>query len=291
MRVTIVGLGLIGGSLGLDLRARSFATEVVGVDSLPAHCEKARELSLVDRILPLEDALHETDLVILAVPVNVIARLLPDVLTAAPASVTVTDMGSTKKNLCDAVKNHPLRSRFVPSHPMAGTENSGPNAALHGLFDRKTAVICDQDQSDERHLKVVEKMYQALEMRLIYMPSNDHDLHVAYVSHLSHISSFVLANTVLAKEQNATTIFDLAGGGFESTVRLAKSSPAMWEPIFEQNRENVTEALEAYIEQLKAFHYAMANGQSDKTKALMENANRIRPVLADIGARNRKEEK
>lgn len=286
MKVTVVGLGLIGGSLALDLRERGFASFVTGVDANPAHRDKARSLKLIDQIAPLEDAVPAADLVILAIPVGAILRVLPDVLTRAGTGTTVTDMGSTKANICGVVASHPRRGQFVASHPMAGTENSGPEAALRGLFDAKTAVICDPSASGKPHLERVERMYRALRMRLITMSPGDHDLHAAFVSHLSHISSFVLANTVLDEEKNATTIFDLAGGGFESTVRLAKSSPDMWAPIFEENHGNIVAALESYIGHLQKFNCALKARDFAETRRLMEQANAIRRVLADIRSRS-----
>jgi prephenate dehydrogenase len=286
MKLSVIGLGLIGGSLALDLRERGFATEVTGVDANASHCAQARKLGLVDHIAPLEEAVPLSDFVILAIPVGAIQKLLPLVLTLAGPSTTVTDMGSTKAGICQAVASHPKRLQYVASHPMAGTENSGPQAALHKLFDGKTAVICDAAASGKFHLERVQKMYQVLGMRQTALSPAEHDLHAAYVSHLSHISSFVLANTVLAEEKNANTIFDLAGGGFESTVRLAKSSPEMWGPIFEENHSNVCAALESYISHLQGFHGALKSKNFSETRHLMEKANSIRRVLADIRSRS-----
>ncbi len=280
--VVIVGLGLIGGSVALDLKRRGFAAHIVGVDSNEGHCAQALELGLVDEILPLERALNNAELVILAIPVNAIAGILPGILDKIPEKCSITDMGSTKQSICLAAASHPKRGQYVASHPMAGTENSGPGAALYDLFNGKVAVICDEAASAPLHLQRVESMYKVLGMRLLRMGSAEHDLHAAYVSHLSHITSFVLANTVLAKEQNANTIFDLAGGGFESTVRLAKSSPEMWAPIFEQNRENIIHALESYIEHFQKFHRTLVQQASDETRGLMADANRIRRVLTKM---------
>ncbi len=287
MKVTIVGLGLIGGSLGLDLRSRGWARQRVGVEFDPRHVEQALELGVVDSVETLEQSLKGADLVILAVPVDAILKLLPEVMTLVESGTTVTDMGSTKESICRAVVSHPKREQFVASHPMAGTENSGPLAALAGLFDNKTAVLCERERSGSKHLGRVEAFYGVLGMRLVSMSAEEHDLHAAYISHLSHISSFVLANTVLAQEKNTRTIFDLAGGGFESTVRLAKSSPEMWTPIFEQNRPNVIAALEAYIGQLQEFRRTLIEEKIEVTRKLMEDATRIRPVLASISTRAR----
>lgn len=288
MKITIVGLGLIGGSIGLALKRKGFAKEVIGVDRSPEHAQQALELSLVDRIEPLSDAIAKADLVILCIPVGAMKKLLPSILDQVGERTVVTDAGSTKMHVSEAVESHPKRKNFVASHPMAGTENSGPKAALEGLFTGKTAVICDPEKSDPVHLKTVREMYEALEMRWVEMSSTEHDLKVAFVSHLSHISSFALANTVLDKERNVDTIFDLAGGGFESTVRLAKSSPEMWLPIFDQNRDNVLSALDAYIDHLYRFRETIAvlgdpetsnMPETQECLALMRNANQIRRVL------------
>ena len=287
MKVAIVGLGLIGGSLALDLKERGWARQRVGVEFNSGHAEKALELGLVDSVETLEKSLKGADLVVLAVPVGAIRILLPEVLSLVEGGTTVTDMGSTKASICQAVGSHPKREQFVASHPMAGTENSGPMAALEGLFDKKTAVLCERERSASRHLARVEEFYGVLGMRLVSMSAEEHDLHAAYISHLSHISSFVLANTVLAQEKNTRAIFDLAGGGFESTVRLAKSSPEMWAPIFEENRSNVVAALEAYISELQEFRRTLIEEKIHETRKLMEDATRIRPVLASIGTRAR----
>ena len=283
MKTCVVGLGLIGGSLALDIRARGFTREIVGVDLNPAHAKQAQELSIVDRTTSLSEAVAEADLIVLATPVNGIERLLPQVLDLIRDHATVTDMGSTKEAICRSVAQHPRRNHYVASHPMAGTENSGPSAAISGLFALKTAVICNRDQSGASHLKRVEDLYRCLDMRLVYMSDSEHDLHAAYVSHLSHISAFVLANTVLDKEKYVeNTIFDLAGGGFESTVRLAKSSPEMWADIFNQNRANVLDALENYIAQLQNFRLSLQEQNPTQLKDLLVNANQIRAVLAQM---------
>ena len=282
MKMTVVGLGLIGGSLALDLKASGFVSEVTGVDSRPEHGKQALELGFVSAVKPLPEAVAHADLVVLAIPVHAIAKILPEVMDLIGAKTTVTDMGSTKELICKSVAGHAKRAQFVASHPMAGTEFSGPQAAVRGLFEKRAAVICDRDQSGKEHLGRIEEMYQVLKMRTIFMTSVEHDLHAAYVSHLSHISSFVLANAVLDKERDTNAIFDLASGGFESTVRLAKSSADMWTPIFEQNRGNVVQALDAYIEHLQKFKKSIVDGRFDETRGLMENANKIRRVLNRI---------
>lgn len=282
MKLAVVGLGLIGGSMALDLRNAQSVSEVLGVDKNLDHCQEALSLRIVDRILSLEEALASADLIILSTPVNVLGSMLPKILDGLGACTTIIDVGSTKAKIGEAVQGHKNRKQFVSTHPMAGTEFSGPKAARLGLFQNKATVICDQELSDPIHLQKVIKMYEVLAMRVLYMNSTEHDLHAAYVSHLSHISSFVLANTVLDKEKNVNAIFDLASAGFESTVRLAKSSPDMWAPIFEQNHENVVEALSAYIEHLKIFHQKLISHDYAGTKQLMTQSNEIKRVLEKI---------
>jgi prephenate dehydrogenase len=281
MKIAVVGLGLIGGSAALDLRRAGFASRVTGVEANAEHARQALDLGLVDAVAPLAQAVAEAELVVLAVPVTAIAAMLPGVLDIATG--TVTDMGSTKAEIGRAVEGHPQRHRYVAAHPMAGTEHSGPAAAHAGLFAGKVAILCDRERSGVEHLARVEALFTALGMRLTSMGAADHDLHVAYVSHLSHVSSFALATAVLAMEKDAGTIFDFASGGFASTVRLAKSSPAMWGPIFEQNAEHVSAALAAYIAQLREFQHRLSRRDFEGLESLMREANRIRPVLDRIG--------
>lgn len=282
MKLAVVGLGLIGGSIALDLKDLGVASEVFGVDQSEAHAREAVELKIVDEIKTLEAAARDADLIVLATPVNSLSKLLPRVLDLIGPETTVIDVGSTKAKIGEVVAGHPKRRQFVSTHPMAGTEFSGPKAAHQGLFTNKALVICDGELSDGIHLKRVIDMYHKLGMRVLSMNSTAHDLHAAYVSHLSHISSFVLANTVLDKEKNVNAIFDLASGGFESTVRLAKSSPDMWAPIFEQNHEHIVEALGAYIDHLRVFHEKLLRKDYEGTKALMTQSNEIKRVLEKI---------
>jgi prephenate dehydrogenase len=288
MNVAIVGLGLIGGSMALDLKAAGFATKVVGVDANPDHASKAKLLGLVDSTEELEVACVSADVIVIATPVHSISNLIPKALDLAKPTAVVTDVGSTKKQICDAVKNHPKRNQYVASHPMAGTEYSGPEAAFIGLFKGKAAVICDEKLSRVTAVETIRKLYETLQMRIISMEASAHDLHAAYVSHLSHITSFVLANTVLDKEKDVDAIFNLASGGFESTVRLAKSSPDMWAPIFQQNTDFIAEALGAYIDRLQKFHQSLTSQNFSQTRVYMERANGIRRVLEQIGTQGKK---
>ena len=278
MRISIIGIGLIGGSMALALKEKGFADKVIGVDANKLHCEKALELGLVDEIKELKEAVLASDLIILAIPINAAEALLPVVLDLCDKQV-VMDVGSTKKTICESVANNRHRGRFVATHPMWGTEYSGPEAAVKGAFEDKAAVICSKEDSDADAVALVEKVYDVLGMHLVYMNAEAHDVHVAYVSHISHITSFALANTVLEKEREEDAIFELASGGFESTVRLAKSNPAMWVPIFMQNRDNVLDVLNEHIAQLRKFKACLEKENFDYLKELIENANGIKRIL------------
>lgn len=279
MKATIVGLGLIGGSFALGLRKSRLATALIGVDLNVANAEKAVELGLVDRILPEDEALAQADLIVLAIPVNALNAFLPHVLDTIKNDAVVIDAGSTKSAICKLIAHHPKRHQFVAAHPIAGTENSGPTAAFHGLFKDKTNIICESDKSSAKALEVANHVFQALEMKTIFMEAEEHDRHVAYVSHLSHVSSFLLGQTVLDIEKDEKNIFDLAGSGFASTVRLAKSSPDMWAPIFEQNSEYLSQALLEYIMHLQRFHYHLMKHDTKELHRIMSKANEIRRVL------------
>ncbi len=231
MNTTIIGLGLIGGSLAKDLRKSHFATHITGVENNPEHAKQALELGLVDKIEPLEKAVKNTDLVIIAIPVDKEVELLPRLLDLIGYNTTVTDMGSTKRVITETVKNHEKRKNFVAAHPMSGTENSGPAAALEDLFRDRITILCDQEDSGPQHLALVEKMFQSLGMDIAYMTSDEQDHSTAFISHLPHAAAYALANAVQDKADR-NIIFDLAGGGFRSTVRLAKSSGTMCIPFF-----------------------------------------------------------
>lgn len=279
MTVAIIGTGLIGGSMAIALKAHGLADTIIGVDANEAHALRALELQLVDQVLPLQEAVQQAKLVVMAVPVDAMNELLPQVLQASNQQQVVMDVGSTKKPICQLASVYPNAARFVATHPMWGTEFSGPDAAVRGAFSGKATVICNKEQSDADAVALVEHIYQQLQMRLLYMTAEAHDEHVAYISHISHITSFALANTVLEKEKEEDAIFELASGGFESTVRLAKSSPAMWVPILMQNRENVLDVLNEHISQLRKFKACLEKENYDYLRELMEQANTIRKVL------------
>ena len=280
MKICIAGVGLIGGSLALDLKKRGFASCVIGVDSSRQHALTARLNSLVDEVDELESAVDRSDLIILATPVNSIKQMLPLILDRVGGTTkVVTDMGSTKVSIGELVKNHPNRHHYVASHPMAGTEHSGPLAATTELFDHKCAIICDSEKSASFALEVVEKMFGVLNMAVIRMDSREHDISAAYVSHISHISSFALSLCVLEKEKNEKRMLSLAGGGFTSTVRLAKSSAEMWAPVFEQNESFVLEVIDTYIEKLQQFKKCIANKDAAGVSKLIVKANEIRKII------------
>jgi prephenate dehydrogenase len=282
MNVAVIGLGLIGGSMALDLRHAGLATSLTGIDENAENGEQAVALGLVDRVQSADVALREADLVIVAIPVNALAKTLPAVLDLVKPEAVVLDAGSTKSSICRAVANHPKRAQFVAAHPIAGTENSGPTAAFRGLFQRKTNIICEQERSSEHALTVARRVFDALELNTIFMEPEEHDKHVAYVSHLSHVSSFLLGQTVLDIEKDEKNIFALAGSGFASTVRLAKSSPAMWAPIFEQNLDYLSQALQEYIMHLQRFHYHLLKHDTQELNRIMSGSNEIRRVLDGI---------
>lgn len=283
MKLGVIGLGLIGGSMAIDLRRRGFADEVLGVDADPVNAAAAEKMGLVDKAVGFEECIDGSDLIIIAVPVGAAVKLLPRVLdrfeqTGAKDKIVI-DVCSTKEQLARVVKYHPYRRRYVASHPMSGTEYSGPWAALPGLFDGRAGIICDSQESDNKAVKTVESLYDTLNMRIIYMNSSSHDVHTAYVSHVSHVTSFALALTVLEKEKDEKHIFDLASGGFSSTVRLAKSGADMWAPIFMQNSDNVLRVMDTYIEKMNAFRQAIADGDEQSVRGLIEEANRIRRII------------
>lgn len=281
-KVGIVGLGLIGGSMATDLKRRGFADEIIGVEADPLNASAAIKLGLADRILGLDECLKECDIIVLAVPVGTAMQLLPAVLDKVyedKKDGIVIDVCSTKEQLADAVREHPARNRYVATHPMAGTEYSGPWAAKAGLFDGHACIISDSEYSDADAVRVVEKMYDVLNMRIIEMSSASHDVHTAYVSHISHLTSFALALTVLDKEKDEKHIFDLASGGFSSTVRLAKSSPDMWTPILSQNKRNILHVMDTYIDKMNAFREAIMSDDEGRVRELIEDANRIRRII------------
>ena len=278
MIVAIIGIGLIGGSMALALRELGVASKVIGVEASEEHRKKAVELRLVDETAELEEAVAAADLVIVAIPVHSTEELLPRLLDLVDNQV-VMDVSSTKETILNAVAAHPKRGRFVSTHPMWGTEYSGPEAAVRNAFHGKVTVITGKEQSAGSAVEMVEDLYRKLGMTILYMDAASHDIHAAYVSHISHITSFALANTVLEKEKEEDTIFAMASAGIESTVRLAKSNPAMWVQIFMQNRENILDVLNEHISQLRKFKSCLEKENESYLAELIVNANKIRKIL------------
>lgn len=280
-RIYVIGVGLIGGSMALDIKRVCPDTTIFGVDTNEQHLQKALDLNVIDEIAVLSD-ISQADLVILSVPVDAAVGIVKEVLDFISDETLVIDVGSTKQEFCKTAINHPKRRNLLASHPIAGTEFSGPSAAIHNLFKGKTNIICEVEKTAFKLQEKALKLFEDLGMRIRYMNPESHDKHIAYVSHLSHISSFMLGKTVIEKEKNERDIFDLASSGFESTVRLAKSSPAMWTPIFKQNKENVLETLDEYIANLNQFKLLIENEDFEGVFQTMEDTNYIKKILKGI---------
>ena len=279
--VFVIGVGLIGGSLCLDLKKIFPEIKIHGIDISEDSLDLAIKLNLIDHKSGFE-ALNIADLVLIATPVDVANNIIIDVLDIINEKTLVIDFGSTKNNICDKVTDHKNRKNYLASHPIAGTEFSGPESAFSGLFNDKTIILCDTEKTDQKLLKTAEDIFNSINMNIRYMDSLSHDKHIAYVSHLSHISSFMLGKTVMDKEKNENNIFDMAGSGFESTVRLAKSSPEMWAPIFKLNKDNIIESLDEYILNLKKFKILIQNDDSDQLKSEMKKTNYIKNILKGL---------
>ena len=279
--IYIIGVGLIGGSLALDIKDLDVSTTIYGVDSSEEHLDIAIANKIIDKKAQLEDIKH-ADLVVVAIPVDVTVALLPEILDLVSDETVVIDVGSTKEDICLAIEDHPKRRNFLASHPIAGTEFSGPSAAIKGLYKGKTNIICEVEETAFKLQEKALKLFTDIGMRIRYMKPRSHDKHIAYMSHLSHISSFMLGKTVIEQEKNERDIFDMAGSGFESTVRLAKSSPEMWTPIFEQNKDNVIKTLDEYINNLTQFKQLMEKNDFDAIRAEMKDTNYIKQILKGI---------
>jgi prephenate dehydrogenase len=278
MKVYIIGIGLIGGSMGLDIKMLYPKATVYGVDSNENHLQEALALAVIDKTAILENV-SDADFVIVSVPVDVALTVLPEVLDLIGENTIVFEVGSTKTLICEAVANHPKRRNFIATHPIAGTEFSGPSAAILGLFQGKTNIICEVERTAFKLQEKALDLFKAIGMRIRYMEPKSHDKHIAYMSHLSHISAFMLGKTVINKERHEQDIFDMAGSGFESTVRLAKSSPAMWTPIFKQNKDQVIETMEEYISNLTHFKDLLINEDYDAIYEEMKSVNKIKEIL------------
>lgn len=278
MTITIIGTGLIGCSLANRLKETGFAQKIIGVDNSVKNIATALQLGWIDETMPLDEAITQSQLIITAIPVDATFQILPGLLNKLDKQVLM-DVGSTKGAICSSVAENSKRGRFVATHPMWGTEKDGPESVVKEAFKGRVAVICEKERSDEDALKMVEKLYSKIGMQLVYMNSKVHDVHAAYVSHISHIASYALSLTVLEKEKEEDAIFELASGGFESTVRLAKSNPAMWVPIFMQNKENVLDVLNEHITQLRKIKGCLEKDNFTYLQELIENANKIKRIL------------
>lgn len=281
MKIVIVGIGLIGGSFAKDFRRIHPDAQILGVDAKAAHVSEALKIGLIDKEASYFD-LTDSDMVFVAIPVDVLVKELPKILDEVSDETVVFDAGSTKTLVCKVLEDHPKRRNFLACHPIAGTEFSGPSAAIENLYKGKTNIICEVEKTTFKLQEKALQLFQDMGMRIRYMNPVAHDKHIAYVSHLSHISSFMLGKTVIEKEKNERDIFDMAGSGFESTVRLAKSSPAMWTPIFKQNKENVVETLAEYIQNLETFKKMIEDDDFDAVYAEMDNTNKIKQILNGI---------
>jgi len=281
MDVVVIGIGLIGGSFAKDVKQLFPEAHIIGIDKNDSHLDEALELNLIDEKGDY-GVLATADVVYVSIPVNALVHELPKILDVVGDETVVMDAGSTKRLICESVANHPNRRNFMACHPIAGTEFSGPSAAINGLYEGKTNIICEVEKTAFKLQEKALDIFQKMQMRIRYMNPEAHDKHIAYVSHLSHISSFMLGKTVIEKEKNERDIFDMAGSGFESTVRLAKSSPDMWTPIFEQNRDNVVETLEEYIQNLENFKQLLLDQEYGKVHTEMSNTNKIKQILKGI---------
>ncbi|SDL59774.1 prephenate dehydrogenase [Chryseobacterium taihuense] len=279
MKISIIGVGLIGGSIALKLKQKNTVDFIYGIDNNTDNLNEALSLNIISEKADFENGIKNSDLIIIATPVDSAREILPEVLNLISDQQTVMDVGSTKSGIVNSVKDHPKRSRFVAFHPMWGTENHGPKSAIADSFSGKAGVICNREESADDALQLVENIVNDLDMHPIYMNAEDHDIHTAYISHISHITSYALANTVLEKEKEEDTIFQLASSGFSSTVRLAKSHPEMWVPIFKQNKDNVLDVLNEHISQLRKFKSALEKDNFEYLEELIVNANRIREIL------------
>lgn len=277
-KITFIGVGLIGGSMALELRQLFSEATFLGIDKNQANLQEAIDLEIINHAGTMAD-LADSDLVMLSIPVHQIVKLLPEILSQVGENTLVIDMGSTKESICQCVENHPKRHQFLAAHPIAGTEFSGAKAAFFGLFKTKTMIVCEVEKTAFKLQEKALHIFTSIGMRIRYMNPQMHDIHIAYVSHLSHILSYMLGKTVMEKSASERDIFDMAGSGFESTVRLAKSSATMWVPIFEHNRDFVLESLNNYIENLYQFKTLLENNDYETMATQLHDINHIREIL------------
>ncbi len=280
-KIYVIGVGLIGGSFALELRKLFPKSTIIGIDKSENHLQKALDLKVIDEKSTVTQ-INNPDIILVSIPVKSIINILPVVLESVNNDSLVIDFGSTKNSICEIVKDHPNRQHFLATHPIAGTEFSGPTAAYEGLFKGKNIIICDKNKTNKSKLELGLKIFNLMKMKISYMDSDSHDKHIAYVSHLSHISSFMLGKTVIDEEKNEKNIFDMAGSGFESTVRLAKSSPEMWTDIIHDNKENIIKSLNDYIENLVQINYMIKNDRFEELESQFKSINYIKTILKGI---------
>ena len=281
MKIYIIGIGLIGGSFAMEMRKLFQKSTIIGIDKSENNLNKAHELGIIDKKSCLSE-ISNADIILVSVPVKSIINLLPNILDKVNKNTLVIDFGSTKNSICDLTKDHPNRENFLATHPIAGTEFSGPTAAHKGLFANKNIIICDKHRTNQSSLEIALKIFKSMKMKISYMNPDSHDKHIAYVSHLSHLSSFMLGKTVMDEEKNEKNIFDMAGSGFESTVRLAKSSPEMWTDIFEDNKENIIKSLDDYIENLIQINNLIKDDRFNEIELQLKSTNYIKTILKGI---------
>ena len=281
MKIYIIGIGLIGGSFAMEMRKLFPNSTIIGIDKSENNINKAYELGIIDKKSCLSE-ISDADIILVSVPVKSIINLLPNILDKVNKNSLVIDFGSTKNSICDVIKDHPNRENFLATHPIAGTEFSGPTAAHKGLFANKNIIICDKHRTNQSRLEIALKIFKSMKMKVSYMNPDSHDKHIAYVSHLSHLSSFMLGKTVMDEEKNEKNIFDMAGSGFESTVRLAKSSPEMWTDIFEDNKENIIKSLDDYIENLIQINNLIKDDRFNEIELQLKSTNYIKTILKGI---------
>ena len=280
-KIYVIGVGLIGGSFAIEIRKLFPKSIIIGVDKSDNNLQKALELEIIDERSTICQ-INNPDIILVSVPVKSIINILPNVLEFVKNDTLVIDFGSTKNSICQIVKNHPNRQNFLATHPIAGTEFSGPLAAHEGLFKGKNIIICDKDKTNKSKLELGLKIFDLMKMKISYMDSVSHDKHIAYVSHLSHISSFMLGKTVIDEEKNEKNIFDMAGSGFESTVRLAKSSPEMWTDIFDDNKKNIIRSLDDYIKNLIQINSLIKKDRFHEIESQLKSTNYIKTILKGI---------
>lgn len=277
MNIGIIGLGLIGCSISLGLRKYNFGDKYLGIDSNQENALHAVKLGIVDEIIPFQDILLQSSVIILSIPVDGIEKILPIILNKISNDTVILDTGSTKYDICNRVFSHPKRSRFVATHPIAGIENSGPISANSDLFYKKNCIFCDSELSAPDAISMAEKIYSTMKMRRIYLTSKEHDFYISYGSHLPHVISFSLANTVLKKFEKKEDIFNnMMGSGLYSTTRLARSKPETWLPIFISNRKNLIQAIDAYMNHLEKFRDYLRNKEFHKIDQYIKKANDIK---------------